>query len=102
MLYSSPADLAIGKTQLVRFVKHEKTMTHKIAVDLIVTLPRTTRDLGEMLSSAHAAEISKSLKHKLRYRDVQKTTIAFFHQHVTVYRMGRVDVGVVPTCGHGS
>ena len=44
------------KDATVRFVNHEKTMTHKIAVDLIVTLPRTTRDVGKMLSSAHAAE----------------------------------------------
>ena len=44
------------KDATVRFVKHEQTTTHKIAVDLVVTLPRTTRDVGEMLSSAHAAE----------------------------------------------
>ena len=49
------------KDATVHFVKHEKTVMHKIAVDLIVTLPRTTRDVGEMLSSAHAAE--KAVNH---------------------------------------
>ena len=44
------------KDATVRFVWHENTITHKIAVDLIVTLPRTTRDVGEILSSANAAE----------------------------------------------
>ena len=44
------------KDATVGFVKHEKTMTHKIAVDLIEVLPCTTRDVGEMLSSVHAAE----------------------------------------------
>ena len=44
------------KDATVRFAKHEKTMTHKTAVDLIVMLPRTARDVGEMLSSADAAE----------------------------------------------
>ena len=44
------------KDATVRFVKHEQTTTHKITVDLVVTLPRTTRDVGKMLSSAHAVE----------------------------------------------
>ena len=54
------------KDATVCFVKHEKTMTHKIAVDLIVTLPQTTRDVVEMLSSAHAAE--KAVNHHCLFK----------------------------------
>ena len=44
------------KDATVGYVKHEQTTTHKTAVDLVVTLPQTPRDVGEMLSSAHVAE----------------------------------------------
>ena len=35
---------------------HESSSVHKRAVEVIETLPRTTRDIGEQLSSAHAEE----------------------------------------------
>ena len=35
---------------------HERSTVHKNAVELVVTLPRFTRDVGELLSSAHAQE----------------------------------------------
>ena len=44
------------KDATVAFGSHEKSTTHKRAVEGIITLPQTTRDVGELLSSAHAAE----------------------------------------------
>ena len=41
-------------TQIFR--KHEKSGCHMEAVEVIITLPRQTRDVGELLSSAHATE----------------------------------------------
>ena len=38
------------------FASHESSSVHKKAVEVIETLPRTTRDIGEQLSSAHAEE----------------------------------------------
>ena len=35
---------------------HERSTVHKNTVELVVTLPRFTRDVGELLSSAHAQE----------------------------------------------
>ena len=35
---------------------HESSSAHKRAVEVIETLPRTTRDIGEQLSSTHAEE----------------------------------------------
>ena len=48
------------KDTTVAFGSHEKSATHKIAVETVITLPRTTRDVGELISSAHAAEKLKS------------------------------------------
>lgn len=42
------------------FTNHEKTATHKKAVEVMITLPRTTGDVGEMLSSTLASERSKN------------------------------------------
>ena len=39
---------------------HEKSTTHKRAVESVITLPQTTRDVSELLSSAHTAEKRKS------------------------------------------
>ena len=47
------------------------------------------------------AETSKSLEHILTDKEVQKTAIALSHQHVIVYFMGLVEVGVLPICGRG-
>ena len=38
------------------FNNHEHSTVHKKAVELVVTLPKSTRDVGELLSSAHAQE----------------------------------------------
>ena len=48
------------KDATVAFGSHEKSTTHKRAVESIITLPQTTRDVGELLSSAHAAEKRKN------------------------------------------
>ena len=44
------------KDETVAFVTHEKSATHKRAVKSVITIPQTTSDVGELLSSAHAAE----------------------------------------------
>ena len=44
------------KDATVAFPSHEKSDTHKKAVEMVVTLPETTRDVGELLSLAHADE----------------------------------------------
>ena len=49
------------------FRQHEKSQCHKIAVEKLITLPATTRDVGEMLaknlSSARAMIVSFLLIH---------------------------------------
>ena len=40
----------------ISFATHENCGVHKIAVEVIVTLPETTRDVGEILSTAHTNE----------------------------------------------
>ena len=40
----------------VRLPAHEATSCHKTAVLKTITLPATTRDVGEMLSAAHARD----------------------------------------------
>lgn len=50
------------KDATVAFPNHEKSETHKTAVELVVTLPETTKDVGELLSSTHAAEKSENRK----------------------------------------
>ena len=42
------------------FASYEKSTTHKRAVESVITLPQTTRDVSELLSSAHRAEKRKS------------------------------------------
>ena len=52
-------DTAIGRMPLVRrevFCHHEASGCHKAAVEAVVTLPKMTGDIGELLSSAHAKE----------------------------------------------
>lgn len=46
------------KDATLGFCNHEKSSTHKTAVDVVVTLPRTTGDVGILLSSAYAAQQS--------------------------------------------
>jgi len=43
------------KDATVAFVSHKKSTTQKRAVESVITIPQTS-DVGELLSSAHAAE----------------------------------------------
>ena len=44
------------KDATVAFRAHETSLCHKEAVEMVLTLPATTKDVGELLSSAHAHE----------------------------------------------
>ena len=44
------------KDATVAFVAHEKSLCHKEAVEKVITLPTTTRDIAESLSSALAKQ----------------------------------------------
>ncbi len=44
------------KDATVAFKKHQESKTHREAVEAIVTLPKTTRDVGELLSDMHKKE----------------------------------------------
>ena len=45
------------KDRTIAFRNHENSLCHKEAVEkVLLTLPATTRDVGELLSSAHARE----------------------------------------------
>ena len=44
------------KDAILSFSKHETSECHKEAIDSMLVLPKTTRDIGEMLSAAHASE----------------------------------------------
>lgn len=46
------------KDATLGFCNHEKSSTHKPAVDVVVTLPRTAGDVGIILSSTYAAQQS--------------------------------------------
>ena len=50
------------KDATMSFLKHESSRCHKQAVEKMITLPATTRDIGEMLSSIHSSE--KEANHK--------------------------------------
>ena len=41
---------------------HEQTSTHKNAVELLINIPETTRDIGEMLSSSLTAKKTANLE----------------------------------------
>ena len=41
---------------------HEQTSTHKKAVELLINIPETTRDIGEILSSSLAAKKTANLE----------------------------------------
>ena len=38
------------------FSRHEHTAAHKVAVDVSINIPHTSRDVGHMLSSAHTQQ----------------------------------------------
>ena len=44
------------KDGTIDFCNHEKSLCHKEAMEKVLTLRATTRDEGELLSSAHARE----------------------------------------------
>ena len=44
------------KDATVAFQRHQQTKCHKDAVDIVVTIPSTTKDVGELLSREHAKE----------------------------------------------
>ena len=47
---------ATGTGKKWSFVTHEKCSAHKTAVEVIVTLSPTTRNVGEMISTVHTNE----------------------------------------------
>ena len=54
------------------FNSHEQSKCHKIAVEVIISLPKTTRDVGEMLSSDHAKEKRDNTEYLLKvFENVQ-------------------------------
>ena len=55
---------ASGKTGA--FCKHESSSLHKQAIEAIYTFPRTTPDIGELLSTAHASEKEYNRKYLLK------------------------------------
>ena len=56
MMPLQKVDIHIGKRHWRDFHKHENSASHHEAVDLLVTIPNSTSDVGEMLSSALAEE----------------------------------------------
>lgn len=50
------------KKALERFEKHQNTTSHRDAVDLVVKIPSTTKDVGEMLSTSLASQKAESRK----------------------------------------
>ena len=45
------------------FNSQEQSKCHKTAVEVIISLPKTTRDVGKMLSSEHAKEKRDNTEH---------------------------------------
>ena len=66
------------KDATVAFVTHEKNTTHERAVESVITIPQTTRDVGELLSSAHTAEKRTNLSyyHRRKRRFLARQGIA--------------------------
>ncbi len=50
------------KKTLSKFDKHEQTMSHREAIDVVVTIPSITNNVGEMLSSSLANQRSRNKK----------------------------------------
>ena len=48
------------KDAIHSFKKHEKSVCHREAVEVMITLPATTRDIGEQLSHQHAIQKEKN------------------------------------------
>ncbi len=52
----SKAGFTNWKKALEKFDKHQSTSSHRESVELLVTIPSNTKDVGEMLSKAHAEQ----------------------------------------------
>ena len=50
------------KKALEKFEKHQNTGSHHEAVDLIVKIPSTTKNVGEMLSTTYASQKDENRK----------------------------------------
>ena len=66
---------ATGKMQLVTrvlFNTHEKSGTHKMAVECLVTLPTSYRNVGDMLSSQYALDKQNNRDYLLKvFQNIQ-------------------------------
>ena len=54
------------KNATALFQKHEQSACHREAVDVVLTLPATTKDIGEQLSQQHAKEKESNQKMLLK------------------------------------
>ena len=61
---TDPAFISTGfrnwKYALIKFRTHDSSSCHREAVEKVLTLPKTTRDIAESLSSAHKADKLKN------------------------------------------
>ena len=48
------------------FHKHELTVTHKAAVEYMITLPATTSDIGDLLSANYASQMQANREYLLK------------------------------------
>ncbi len=56
----SKTEFCNWKKALNKFDKHEQTMSHRVAIGVVVTIPSTTNNVGEMLSSSLADQRSRN------------------------------------------
>lgn len=54
------------------FKQHEESSCHHEAIDVMITLPSTTRDIGEQLSNLHIVDKMKKSKALLQIIIVDK------------------------------
>ena len=54
------------KNAKVAFRNHEDSTVHRISVEMLYTLPRTTKDIGETLSESYANEKKKNREYLLK------------------------------------
>ena len=50
------------KKTLEKFEKHQNTKSHHEAIDLVIKIPSTSRNIGEMLSSSLASQKAENRK----------------------------------------
>ena len=44
------------KKAIEKFEKHQTSKSHREAIDLVIKIPSTTKDVGEMLNKSHAEQ----------------------------------------------